>query len=195
MKTEGTRRLEKAIWDATNRHGVFGCLEVTIGWHGNERVDYMTYDTKGTFRCYEVKVTNADFHSRCNNSFVGHLNYYVMPSGLYEEVRGEIPGHVGVYVERGKFLYSVKRAKRRTVGDPDKLKDSMIRSLCREATKQVRSGDPSAMERKDRELSQVRRERDGYRCKYWDLLREVRERYGVRWNKGPAGSQEQEGKE
>jgi hypothetical protein len=28
--------------------GVFGCFEVTIGFHGRERVDYMTLDTKGT---------------------------------------------------------------------------------------------------------------------------------------------------
>lgn len=28
------------------------------------------------------------------------------------------------------------------------------------------------------------RERDNYRRQYWDLLREVQERYGTRWNKG-----------
>mgnify|MGYP000163993137 CR=1 FL=1 len=55
MKTEETKRLERAIWKATNKQGVFGCFEVTIGWFGKERVDYMTYDTKGVFRCYESR--------------------------------------------------------------------------------------------------------------------------------------------
>lgn len=74
MKTEETKRLEMAIWNATNKQGVFGCFEVTIGWFGKERVDYMTFDTKGDFRCYEIKVTKADFHSTCHNSFVGNLS-------------------------------------------------------------------------------------------------------------------------
>lgn len=44
----------------------------------------MTYDTKGIFRCYEVKVSKADFHSAAVKSFVGHYNYYVlMRDGSY----------------------------------------------------------------------------------------------------------------
>ena len=36
MKTEDTKRLEMAIWNATNKQGVFGCFEVTIGWFGKD---------------------------------------------------------------------------------------------------------------------------------------------------------------
>ena len=54
MKTAETVALEKAIRRATYKMGTFGCYEVTIGYGGKERVDYMTYDTKGIFRCYEV---------------------------------------------------------------------------------------------------------------------------------------------
>lgn len=185
MKTEETKRLEKAIWKATNNQGTFGCFEVTIRWFGKERVDYMTYDTKGTFRCYEIKVTKADFHSPCHNSFVGHLNYYVLPPELYEEVKAEIPDHVGVYIERGGFAYSVKKAKRRPVENAGKLKDYMIRSLCREVTKQIRSGDPLYVESVNREISQLERQCDRYRRDYWDLLRRVQERFGTRWDKEP----------
>lgn len=192
MKTEDTKRLELAIWNATNKQGVFGCFEVTIGWFGKERVDYMTYDTKGDFRCYEIKVTKSDFHSHCHNSFVGHLNYYVLPECLYEEVKEEIPDHVGVYVERTGCAYSVKKAKRRQPESPDVLKDSMIRSLCREVTKQVQSGDPLRIERKNREISQLKRDRDTYYRKYWDLLRNVQERFGTRWDKEPTEIQETE---
>lgn len=184
MKTEETKRLERAIWKATNKQGVFGCFEVTIGWFGKERVDYMTYDTKGVFRCYEIKVTKTDFHSHCHNSFVGDLNYYVLPADLYEEVKEEIPDFVGAYIERDGTVYSIRRARRRMVEDQDTLKNSMIRSLCREVTKQIRSGDTLYIEAKNREISQLKRECDDLRRKYWDLLREVQELYGTRWNKG-----------
>lgn len=184
MKTEETKRLERAIWKATNKQGVFGCFEVTIGWFGKERVDYMTYDTKGVFRCYEIKVTKTDFHSHCHNSFVGDLNYYVLPADLYEEVKEEIPDFVGAYIERDGIVYSIRRARRRMVEDPDTLKNSMIRSLCREVTKQIRSGDTLYIDATNREISQLKRECDNLRRKYWDLLREVQELYGTRWNKG-----------
>ena len=99
IKTEGTIKLEHEIWKTTNKQGVFGCLEVTIGWYGRERVDYMTYDTKGVWRCFEIKVSKSDFHSKAHNTFVGNYNYYVMPKVLYDEVKDEIPNHVGVWAD------------------------------------------------------------------------------------------------
>ncbi len=184
MKTEETRRLETAIWKATNKQGVFGCFEVTIGWMGKERVDYMTYDTKGDFRCYEIKVTKSDFRSPCHKSFVGHLNYYVLPQELYEEIKAEIPDHIGVYVGCGGSVQNIKKAKRCPVENLDTLKDSMIRSLFREVRKQIQSGDPLYIESAHRKIRQLERECDHYRRKYWELLREVQARYGPRWNKG-----------
>lgn len=91
MKTAETVALEKAIRLATRKTGVFGCYEVTIGFCGRERVDYMTYDTKGIFRCYEIKVSKADFHSAAAKSFVGHYNYYVLTRELYNQVKEEMP--------------------------------------------------------------------------------------------------------
>ena len=46
MKTDLTLKLEREIWLATVKQGVFGCYEVTIGQYGRERVDFMTMDTK-----------------------------------------------------------------------------------------------------------------------------------------------------
>jgi len=96
-KTKETIELEKAIYNLTAKQGVFGCYEVTIGWFGHERVDYMTYDTKGIFRCYEIKVSKADFNSKAKHTFLGHYNYYVMPTELYEQVKQDIPSNIGVY--------------------------------------------------------------------------------------------------
>ena len=41
-KTEETLKLEHYIWVSTQKTGTFGCFEVTIGFGGRERVDYMT---------------------------------------------------------------------------------------------------------------------------------------------------------
>jgi len=137
MKSLITEKLERKIYQNTKKQGVFGCFEVTIGWFGKERVDYLTYDTKGVWRCYEVKSTLADFrNANACITFVGHFNYYVMPSELYEQVKEEIPKHVGVYTESN---YCAKKAKKVKLGvDEQILKDSLIRSLCREADKRIR---------------------------------------------------------
>lgn len=183
MKTKETTALEDILYETTHKQGVFCCFEVTIGWYGKERVDYMTYDTEGVFRCYELKVTKSDFHSPCHNSFVGHYNYYVLPEALYEEVKGEIPDGVGVYIQQGKFLTSARRAKRQEVDEDtlNVLRNSLIRSLSREADKKRTSESADKMARLKRQVNQAEREKQDLRRKYWDLLREVEELYGTRW--------------
>ena len=151
MKTELTLSLERQIQSATLRQALFGCLEVTIGWFGKERVDYITYDTKDIWRCYEIKVSKSDFNSKAHNTFIGHYNYYVMPIELFEEVKDKIPSNIGVYCQlnsmndikkykgnkyEGSFFASVKRAKKQKLGaNGQVMKNSLIRSLCREVSK------------------------------------------------------------
>lgn len=151
MKTKKTLKLEQDIYNATKKVGVFGCFEVTIGFFGKERVDYMTYDTKGIFRCYEIKVSKSDFHSNAKLSFVGHYNYYVLTRKLYEEVKDEIPDWVGIYVGENlvkspkkqdidDMIYKYRRtingrSSELTISYTDMLKESLIRSLYREANK------------------------------------------------------------
>ena len=179
-KTDLTQELEKEIWQATRKMGVFGCFEVTIGWFGNERVDYMTCDTKGIWRCYEIKVSKSDFNSKSKVTFVGHFNYYVLPQELYEQVKDEIPKHIGVYVN-GRCA---RRAKRQELAVSEKiLSNSLIRSLYREAEKLIRSGEPSTIERLTRMWKRAQAERDEYRRKYWELMRIGQKKYGTRWYK------------
>jgi len=160
---------------------VFSCFEVTIGWSGKERVDYITYDTKGIWRCYEVKVSLSDFRSKAKKTFCGHYNYYVMPSELFEKVKDEIPSHIGVYVNGN---HSVKRAKKQELSvDEQVLKDSMIRSLCREFTKQYKSGDPSFVDIMNRGLSRVTKERDEYKRKYHKLMDIGYKKMGRGWHR------------
>lgn len=179
-KTEATIKLERKIWQATHKQGVFGCFEVTIGWFGKERVDYMTYDTKGVFRCYEIKTSKSDFHSKAHNTFCGHFNYYVMTKELYDQVWNEVPEYIGIYV--GDFC--AKRAKRQELkADEQVLKNSMIRSLCRDAEKVYKSENPAIIDYYKRIINQWEKSSKSWQSKYSDLLHEVIAKYGLRWNK------------
>ncbi len=185
METELTKAIKTAIWKFTDKQGTFGCEEVTIGWYGAERVDYMTYDVHDTFRCYEIKITKADFHSKNHNSFVGHLNYYVFPAPLYQEVRSEIPDGIGVllysqsknpYFEKNSNnIWIEKRPKRRepTV-DIQILKNSMIRSLDREIDYYRKSTDRDTILKKNREISRLQEENRSLNARNRDLYFELR---------------------
>ncbi len=178
-KTDLTIELERRLWGATNKQGVFGCFEVTIGWFGHERVDYITYDTKGIWRCYEIKVSKPDFYSKAKKTFVGHYNYFVMTSELYEEVKQDIPANIGVYLNGN---HSVKRAKKQELKiDEQILKDSLIRSLSRDAGKLIQSENPSFVDLMNRRINNERKEKERYREQYQNLMREVRDKFGPSW--------------
>lgn len=174
-KSEKTLRLEESIYQATKKQGTFGCFEVTIGWFGNERVDYLTYSTDGTWRCYEVKATVSDFRSKAAKTFVGHLNYFVMPQELYDKVKGEIPDGIGVYIDGT----STVRAKRRELGVDEKiLWQSMIRSLAREYQNTRRSEKRSYVAALIRELNAERRNTRNERRANIELEHAITEKYG-----------------
>jgi hypothetical protein len=140
----------------------------------------MTYDTKGIFRCYEVKVSKSDFHSKAHNTFLGHFNYYVMPEELYEQVKAEIPANIGVYVNG----WCYKKPKKQVPAiDIQILKDSMIRSLSREVEKSIKSGIPSEVESLNRKANGYKNERDKYYEQYWNLKRKIEAKYGTRWDR------------
>ena len=141
MKTLLTIEIENRLDNYLTKQRVFHCNEVTIGWHGKQRVDWMSYDTHGIIKCFEIKTSKADFHSKAENTFVGHYNYYVMPKELYEQVKDDIPKHLGVLVDDGimrkayQRLQSIKPAKELIIHNEEILKEYLIRSLSREAKK------------------------------------------------------------
>lgn len=177
-KTKDTLRLERDIRIATHQMGTFGCTEVTIGFGGKERVDYMTYDTTGIFRCYEIKVSKSDFHSDSKLSFCGHYNYFVLTRELYNKVQDEIPDGIGVYVGQScvkrpkkqdidSKLFTTRRTikgKSTEVSIPwtEMLKDSLIRSLTRDSQKLFKSE------------TLYNREVDSWRERYHTLLLNVK---------------------
>lgn len=161
-KTKETIALEDALQKKCVEFRTFGCPEVTIGWYGRKRVDFMQTNTRGIIWCYEIKVTKSDFHSKHGHNFYGNFNYYVMPESLYEEVKDEIPPDIGVLV--GVALDCKKRAKKKmlTMTDSNNMKMYLIRSLSRESKKNWRS-------KQVEELMKVEREADYWRNKsnYW----------------------------
>lgn len=145
-KTDLTMQCEKAIYYASgaNGLGIYGAFEVTFGKaYGNERVDYMTMDSEGIFRCYEIKVSKSDFKSKAAKTFAGHFNYFVMPAELWEELKDA--DAMRYYLIRGIGIYTVSGGQYRAelVRKPKKksgvnfnvpvLMHCMIRSLSKYA--------------------------------------------------------------
>lgn len=175
MKTELTLKLERDIWNTTHKLGTFGCFEVTIGWYGKERADYVTYDTNGIWRFYEIKTTKSDFHSNAKHSFYGHYNYFVMPKELYDEVKSEIPDYVGVTDGN----YSLKKAKKiPLIIESEVLKDYFLRSTQREYAKDIDSRDKSKVEKYKRMYEKELKENIQLRNQLFQLKDAIRKRYG-----------------
>ena len=184
-KTGITHILEKQLWKHTKKRGTFGCFEVTIGWYGKERVDFLTYDTKGIFRCYEIKASKADFYSKNKLTFIGHYNYYIMPLEVYEEVKDDIEAGAGVFVSDENKLLSIKRAKFQELGVCQQvLKDSMIRSLYRESEKTISNNDPLEIEKIRKELNKSKKKAYQNYKEHMELRKKLYDKYGESWKEG-----------
>jgi uncharacterized protein YwgA len=73
---------------------------------------------------------------------------------LFLEVRNLIPAHIGVFTDRGVF---VKRAKRKALeADETILKDSLIRSLCRDARITMRNRRVDTISRLTEDVQKLR---------------------------------------
>ncbi len=119
-KRQDTIALENALIKQTKQKRIYGCEEITIGFynngHGNEIVDFMTMDSKGVIKCYELKVTLQDLKSNAKKSWYGHYNYLVVSRDLYNKVENwndYIPKHIGIIVGGG--LESCRKAQKREV--------------------------------------------------------------------------------
>lgn len=177
-KTNMTKKLENDIYLATSKLGIYSCFEVTIGIGGNERVDYMTLDSKGTFRCYEIKVSVSDFRSKAKNSFCGHFNYYVLTQELYEKVKLEIPPHIGVYVGNR----NLKKAKKQIPSiEENVLMLSLLRSLSRDANKLYKSNQQSYVDMMNLRVRRLEKELSESRSNYRQLQGDIISKYGRRW--------------
>jgi hypothetical protein len=152
---------------------------VTIGWYGKERCDFITYDTKSIWKCYEIKQSVEDFHSKAAHTFCGHYNYFVMTKDVYEKVKDEIPIHIGAYIKSGKEVCSIKKAKKQELTVDEKiLKDSFLRSIFREAEKYYNMDDEDKIASLKRQVNYQKKEKDKYYNDYFKLQKAVIDKFG-----------------
>lgn len=99
MKTSLTLDLEKTLYAYWEEQGATAVEEVTMPDDAGI-VDTLVRQPDGIWRCFELKVTKADFHSNAKLSFIGNYNYFVFPATLYSKLKAEIPAHIGVMTYR-----------------------------------------------------------------------------------------------
>ncbi|WDT65211.1 hypothetical protein NV391_09605 [Companilactobacillus crustorum] len=155
MKTKLTKDLEKTLYQYCYEQGSYVVEEVSMP-DKKGIVDTLSYqqltDDQVEWRCYELKVTKADFHSHAKLSFIGNYNYFVLPQKLYQEVSDEIPSQIGVLIYRAfdkkaieasqqtlrapGFLTIAKKAQYQELQvDEQKLTSRFVASLFREVDK------------------------------------------------------------
>ena len=153
MKTKLTKKIEYLIFKDTTKLGISGCREVKIGTHKTksfltgeqEFVDYMTITSDGEIDCYEIKSSMDDLKSSARLSFLGHRNFLVLPSDLYEQVANErwflekLENHsIGIIVlKENDKLQLLKKCKNKklSIGTQTLLLESFARSAARDANK------------------------------------------------------------
>lgn len=142
------------------KQGRFIAREVTMPNKGNdcfgakgiERVDILAMERpnswdraksafvlgKTTWRFYEIKVTYADFKSKCKLTFKGHYNYYVVPKELYDEIpKSKFKKGIGIFVvyDNGNVQCIKRPAKKKLSINEEILKHRFIVALTRDASK------------------------------------------------------------
>ena len=151
-KTKMTRRIERTLWRkmVAEKKSTYGAFEVTVGYvgqkvRGYDRADFVTMDTNGIVRAYEIKTSVEDFYSDAELSWCGDYNYFALTQQVYDEVKDSRPlswTNVGVYVlvpseKLGDNLVCVKSAKKntRSLGQRAEVMESMLKAASRDAGK------------------------------------------------------------
>lgn len=185
MKRQETLDIENKLNEIlTDRHrnssfGYYGCEEVTIGFanngHGNEIVDFMSMDSKGIIRCYEIKVTMADLKSKAKLSFYGHYNYLVIGGELLDkldEVKLLTPKEIGILDNN---LSAIRRPKLKGIHTTTEtmLKESLVRSMYHKMNKYRKSQDTEEYKKLESKVKRVERERKQIYKQYQDLTNDI----------------------
>ena len=185
MKRQETLDIENKLNEIlTDRHrnssfGYYGCEEVTIGFanngHGNEIVDFMSMDSKGTIRCYEIKVTMADLKSKAKLSFYGHYNYLVIGGELLDkldDVKLLTPKEIGILDNN---LSAIRRPKLKGIHTTTEtmLKESLVRSMYHKMNKYKKSQDIEEYKKLESKAKRVEREKNKYQKDYQNFKNDI----------------------
>lgn len=155
MKTQLTIEIEEALAVYCIENGGIVVEEVSMPAEKgivDTLACFLQSDGTRQWRCYELKVSKADFRSKAQLSFIGDYNYYVLPKKLYEAVENEIPPEIGVllyrpYMEnefaaeltaKGTFVVAKKPKKQQLLVSEAELTNRFMASLFREVRKAKR---------------------------------------------------------
>lgn len=153
--------MKKNLYHYLQKMGTFICFEVGIK---NEIVDCLTYNTKNEWRCYELKISVSDFHSKQAKTFVGNYNYYVIPNELLDKVKDEVPDNVGIIVDGNRI---VKNPKHQDLLVNEKVMYySIIKSLYRDTEKYIKIQQSGNIDGMDRLRKQKNQEIANWKHKY-----------------------------
>jgi len=147
LKTSLTLQMEESLYYYAREKGDIVVEEVTMP-EEQGIVDTLScrLDQKKNFewRCYELKISSADFHSSAKLSFIGNYNYFVLTKDLYDQVKTEIPSHIGALIYHSfdkeaavpGFFINEKKAQRQELNVNEKeLLYRLIISQAREVAK------------------------------------------------------------
>lgn len=137
-----TKEIEHIAYNYFWKQGWYGVFECAVprsytNKYHRERVDFVSYETNGIFRFYEIKISKSDFHSSAKLTWLGHYNYYIMPIDLYNQVKDEIPKEIGVWVVYDKdYIECKKKPKKCELKvNKDDMLFAMFQALSREYKK------------------------------------------------------------
>lgn len=102
-----------------------------------ERVDLLCFELPGTWKCFEIKNSVADFYSSASLSFWGDYNYYILNEEIYNKVKEDVPRDIGVWlVYKDKSMCCVKRPRKmKRKYTHEQLLFAMTQALSREYKK------------------------------------------------------------
>lgn len=179
MKREETLMIERFLQEETHKKVLYGCEEVTIGFHnnghGNEIVDFMSMDSKGIIKCYEIKISLQDLKSDAKKSWYGNYNYLVVTEKLYQEVTDWsvfLPAGTGLVLAsektKGFSLRSVIKARKQNISAETSmmLKESLVRSIYYKMEKYKSYGDEQEFKMLKKKLRIKQKEYDYLKERY-----------------------------
>ena len=177
-KTRLTLDIEEALYFYALEQGEIVVEEVSMPDEWGI-VDTLACRTKpdGTheWRCYELKVSKADFKSTAKISFIGHYNYYVMPKPLYDAVKENIPSYAGAMVylphdgdapsdalTKGSLSIVKKASRQELLVEESQLMNSFLHSLFREVHKAKKLEKGLQLYRSDELFKELSKRYKGY---------------------------------
>ena len=137
-----TKDIERIVYKNFWRKGWYGVFELAVpkaieNRYHRQRIDLLSYDTSGAYRCYEIKNSVSDFYSGAKWSFVGNYNYFILNASIYEKVKKDIPQGIGVWLiyEDGHMKCEKKPQRQELKCKPEDMMFSLMQALSREYKK------------------------------------------------------------